>query len=78
MKKFLIWSLLVMTMMIPVAVSADTEKADMEANVIAQTISFSMNFTSLGFGTVIVGTDSADIIFKIVNTGNVPLKVTSL
>jgi hypothetical protein len=77
MKKFLIWSLLFMTMMIPVAVSADTEKADMEANVIAQTISFSMNFTSLGFGTVIVGTDSADIIFKIVNTGNVPLKVTA-
>ena len=77
MKKFLVWSLLVMTMVVPMAVSADTGKADMEANVVAQTISFSMNPVTLGFGTVIVGTSSAEVNFKVVNTGNVPLKVTA-
>ena len=77
MKKFLIMLLLIMTIMIPMTVSADTGKADMEASVIAQVVSFSMNPTALGFGTVIVGTSSSEVNFKIINTGNVPLKVTA-
>lgn len=80
MKKFLIWSLLimtVMTMLIPLAVSADTKSAGMETEVVPQTISFSMTPSSLSFGTVIVGTDSKEVIFAVTNTGNVPIQITA-
>lgn len=76
MRKFLIWSILVMTMMIPMTVSADTGSATLETVVAAQTISFGVAPT-LGFGTVVVGTDSQVATFTISNTGNVPLTVTA-
>lgn len=78
MKKFLIASLLIMTVMIPMAVFADTGSATLETVVAAQTISFTMTPTALGFGTVVVGTDSQVTNFTITNTGNVPLKVSAV
>ena len=78
MKKFLIISILIMIMMIPMAVSADTVSATLDTSVAAQVISFTMTPTALGFGTVIVGMDSQVTSFTIANTGNIPIKVSAV
>ena len=77
MKKFLIFAIVVLTLMIPTSVLADTGSVTMETVVAAQTISFSLDPSALGFGTVVVGTDSQVVNFTVHNTGNVPIKVAS-
>jgi hypothetical protein len=76
-KKITIMAIMVLTLLVPTAVMADTSTpVGLETTVVTQTISFSVDPSSLGFGSVIAGQASTQS-FVITNTGNVPIKITA-
>jgi hypothetical protein len=75
-KKITILAIMVLTLLVPTAVMAESASTSLSTDVVA-TVGLSVTPTDFFFGVVTVGTDSGVTTFTVTNTGTVPITVTA-